>query len=643
MQEAKRILKQYWGYENFRSNQLEIITHALEKKDTLALMPTGGGKSICYQVPSLMQDGICLVVSPLIALMKDQIEHLHKRHIPALIIHSGMDSRSVKIALNNAVHGNFKFLYVSPERLHTTIFKDFIEAIPFNLIAVDEAHCISQWGYDFRPAYLQIADLREQLPDLPLIALTASATQPVQKDICEKLLFRKGYRIFASPFDRPNLSYSVFNEPAKQNKLVKVLENVSGSAIVYCKTRKRTKQISEILRLNNISSDHYHAGLPAEERNARQDSWLQDRTRVIVCTNAFGMGINKPNVRSVIHYDVPDALENYYQEAGRAGRDGNKSYAVLLYNPAEIETLTRQIDKKFPSIKTIREIYHSIVNFLQLPEGSGEDVSFDFNLNDFLMKFRHDAITTMNVLNLLEQEDILTFNHQFFKPATVVFTASKNDLEVFKKNHVQYESLIKALLRSYDGIFDFPSPINEENISKFISTSKESILKLLHELHAYQIIDYSPIKDKPQITFTNNRVRADDLYINEKNLSRRKQAYEHRITAMVNYIREGRDCRSRFIAHYFGDSATKCGICDNCLKLKNLKISDQEFSVIYENIRQKVTAGKVKFNHITGDMHAFSQSKVKNVLEFLLAENVLESDREGYITIRNKKGTKIEI
>ncbi len=631
MTEAKNILRQYWGYDDFRPLQENIITSVLEGLDTLALMPTGGGKSLCYQVPAMIKDGICLVVSPLIALMKDQVANLTQRKIPSLLIHSGMSPGAIQITLRIAAHGNFKFLYVSPERLQTNLFLDYLPAIKVSLLAVDEAHCISQWGYDFRPSYLQIAQLREHLADVSLLALTASATRPVQKDICEKLQFKKGSRVFQASFSRPNLSYSVFEEPSRQTKLLKILRNVPGSAIVYCKTRKRTRQVADMLRMNKISAEYYHAGLTGDERSAKQDSWLLNRVRVIVCTNAFGMGIDKPNVRSVIHYDIPDALENYYQEAGRAGRDGNRAYAVLLHNAADIIALQQQVAKKFPSLTVVREVYGALMNYLQLPEGSGEGQVYDFNLQDFAFKFKQDSIVVLNVLQLLEQENILSYNYQFFKPATLVFTVGKESLLAFQESHPEYEELTKSLLRIYDGVFDFPAAIDEETVGKLIGGLKETVIASIKQLQAYGVVKYDPVKESPHLTVLEDRVRTADLNINSSNFKRRKSAYETRLEAMVNYTRESTICRGQMIAGYFGDTIQRCGICDNCIDRKVPNLSMELFEGITAAINHAISTGHLNTEQILAEIKQFRKSQVTEVLKFLLAEERLGVSHEGLL------------
>ena len=411
MAEFQKILKQYWGFDKFRPLQEDIITAVLDGTDVLALMPTGGGKSLCYQVPAMAKEGMCLVISPLIALMKDQVENLRRKSITAFAIYSGMSRKEVINTFKVASESNCKFLYVSPERLETNLFKEYLPGLNISLIAVDEAHCISQWGYDFRPPYLRIAALRQELPGIPILALTASATPDVQKDICDKLEFRN-HQVFRQSFERANLSYSNFKVDSKINKIIEILRKVAGTSIVYCKSRKRTKEISELLQMQNISSDFYHAGLMQEERSKKQEAWINNKTRVIVCTNAFGMGIDKPNVRTVIHADVPDCLENYYQEAGRAGRDGKISYAVLLYDERDLQELEEMASLRFPSQEDIRNTYQAVANYLQIQTGTGVGQYYDFDISDFLRKFKLTGHTTLYSLKALEQDGWLAFNEQ---------------------------------------------------------------------------------------------------------------------------------------------------------------------------------------------------------------------------------------
>jgi len=632
MNEPEKILKKYWGYDSFRKLQLEIINSVLANNDTLAIMPTGGGKSMCFQVPSMVNDGICLVISPLIALMKDQVANLKTKGIPALSIHSGMSFTEVKTVLQNALYGNFKFLYVSPERLETELFLEYLPNLKINLIAVDEAHCISQWGYDFRPSYLRIADLREYFSNVPILALTASATLEVQKDIREKLLFRKLQKTFRQSFERDNLSYSAFHLFSKENKLLTILNKVSGSGIVYCKTRRRTKEVASLLNLNGIIADHYHAGLTNEERNKRQEDWINNKTRIIACTNAFGMGIDKPDVRAVVHYDVPDALENYYQEAGRAGRDGKKAYAVLLFNDAELETLKKQVAIKFPSNDVIKKVYSSLCDFLQMPANSGEGVSYDFDLNTFSKNFKLDAYEINSVLKILEQEELINYSEQFFQPPTVEFTIDKYQLTDLEKSRPEYTETVKGLLRSYDGIFDFPAFINENELAKFIGIKKEELVKMLNELKALGFINYTPQKEKPQIYFVRNRVKTNELFINQKNILKRKEAYETRLRAMISFCKNESKCRSEIINYYFdGPPILPCGICDNCLRNKNSTISTDEFNLISSAIKKITQTNAVTANGIFQQLPSFKEKKIKEVLRFLQEENLLIINEEGQV------------
>ena len=629
------ILKEYWGYDNFRPLQEDIINAVLHKKDVLALLPTGGGKSICFQLPALAMDGICLVISPLIALMKDQVENLKKKGIPALAIYSGMHFADVKKTLQNAAFGNYKFLYVSPERLETDLFLEFLPAIRPVLIAVDEAHCISQWGYDFRPPYMRIANLREHLPGVPVIALTASATLEVQNDICEKLLFGKDHTRFQQSFARPNLSYSIFEPPSKQTKLIEILKNVPGSSIVYCRSRKQTQHIAGLLRQNNIAADYYHAGLTNEQRTTKQQDWINNKTRVIVSTNAFGMGIDKPDVRSVVHFDIPDCLENYYQEAGRAGRDGKRAYAVLLYNLNETEDLLKQVELRYPDEITIKKIYTALMNFLQVPAGIGEGTSYDFDIALFATNFKLNILEATYGIKALAQEDILSYTEVFFKPSTVVFTTSKNDLNEFEQQQPLLEPIIKGLLRSYEGIFDYPAAIYESLLGNFLKTSVDDIKSTLLLLHQYKIISYQPQNDKPQLLLLKNRMYADDFKINATNLLKRKENYNTRVQAISGYTADKKTCRSILIGNYFNDKKiTACGICDNCINHKINSISTDEFKIISDAIIASLKISSQKVNEIEKNLKLYKKQHLWTVINFLRSENIIENDHEGYILLR---------
>ena len=632
-----QILKENWGYDEFRPLQEDIINSILEGKDTLALLPTGGGKSICFQVPALAKEGICLVISPLIALIKDQVEGLKKKGILALSIYTGMSFLEVKKTLQNAAHGNYKFLYVSPERLATDLFLDYLPSMNINLIAVDEAHCISQWGYDFRPSYLRIAAVREQLPKIPILALTASATQSVQNDICEKLLFKKTEQRFQQSFERANLSYSVFNVVSKQNKLLEILTNVKGSGIVYCKSRKQTKDIAELLTLNNINADFYHAGLSNDERNKRQENWINNSTRIITCTNAFGMGIDKPDVRLVVHYSVPDCIENYYQEAGRAGRDGKRAYAVMLYNHREVADMQLQSDIRYPDKATIKQVYIAIMNHLQVAAGSGEGNSFDFDMASFSSAFKINMLTATYAIKTLEQEEILWFNEVFFKPSTLVFNSNREQLEDFEKQFPSFEKLIKGLLRSYEGIFDYPATIYETELARFIKKSTEEVKKELKQLQHYGIVTYDAQKDTPQLSLRINRMYADSFIINLDNYNERKNNFETRVKAITEFITNTIKCRSQIIGNYFNDHAIKrCGICDNCINLKSLRMSKEEFEKIALYILEWSEQHSGEMKELIESGKPFKKEKICKVLDYLQSEKKIAVSREGKISLATR-------
>ena len=567
---ALNILTKYWGFPAFRPMQEQIIDSVMEGNDALALFPTGGGKSICFQVPALAREGLCLVISPLIALMKDQVEQLRKKGITAFAITSAMSRREVINTLKVASSSNCKFLYVSPERLETTLFKEYLLSLAVSLIAVDEAHCISQWGYDFRPPYLRIAALREALPDVPVLALTASATPEVQRDICEKLGFGRPL-IFRQSFERANLSYSAFEEERKLDKIQEVLRNVEGSSIVYCRSRWRTREISDELNARGIVADFYHGGLRQDIRSLKQEAWIQNQVRVMVCTNAFGMGIDKPDVRTVIHADMPDCLENYYQEAGRAGRDGKKSYAVLLYNSKEIEDLRSLPGIHFPEPAQIRLVYQGVMNYLQVPAGSGQGQYYDFDIQDFTGKFRFDKRCVVYSLKALEQEEILAYSEQVFAPSRIQFTVSREFLQEFEDQTPLFSPVIDTLLRNYGGIFNQPVAVFEKSIAYLMRRDLEQVIGELHQLHEHRIIRYAPQKDNPQLYFIQNHIAANNLPFDLRNYANRKKRYGERIGVLIEYALQKESCRSRIIAQYFGDEQSKpCGICDNCLKKRRL-------------------------------------------------------------------------
>ena len=637
MDDIHAILKRYWGYDKFRPMQEDIIRAVLDKKDTLVLLPTGGGKSICFQVPVMVMEGICIVISPLIALIKDQVEHLKKRGIPVLAVYSGMHYLEVKQTLQNAAFGNYKFLYLSPERLETELFLEFLPAIKPCLIAVDEAHCISQWGYDFRPPYLRINNLRQELPGVPVIALTASATKPVQDDICKQLHFGKDAEKFQQSFTRANLSYSIFSPPAKETKLLEVLTNVKGTAIVYCKSRKHSQQVAALLNVKGLSADYYHAGLSAEDRTAKQESWINNKTRVMVCTNAFGMGIDKPDVRVVVHYDVPDCLENYYQEAGRAGRDGKRAYAVLFYQPNELTDMMKLMDIRYPSADQIKNIYTAVMNHLQIAAGGGEGNSYDFDMAVFAQNFKLNILQATYGIHALAQQEILSFNEIFFRPSTVMFTASKTDLIEFEQQHPELEATVKALLRSYEGIFDFSTTIYESLLAKFLRTTREIIVQSLKKLHQYGIVQYMPPTDKPQLYLIKSRMYSDDFKINANELALRKAQHQKRLSAISFYINELHSCRSNFLAEYFGaPHGNDCKICDNCINHPKKEFAAIEFEEIYTKILAHTKKEAIEVSELIKKMKPLKEADIWQALHFLQGEEYIVEDPLGFIRLKPK-------
>jgi ATP-dependent DNA helicase RecQ len=627
------ILEKYWGHAQFRPLQAAIIDAVVAQKDVLALLPTGGGKSICFQVPALMQDGMCLVISPLIALMQDQVNNLQEKGIEAAVIHSGMPFSAVKETLQACTSGAYKFLYLSPERIESNLFKEYLPALDISLIAVDEAHCIAQWGYDFRPPYLRIAALRTELPSVPVIALTASATKEVESDIIEKLAF-KDYSIFRQPYKRPALSYSYFEVESKINKTLDIINNVKGGGIVYCNTRKQTKDIAELLQLQKINADYYHAGVSADERQQKQKKWMIGETRIMVCTSAFGMGIDKDDVRTVIHYDMPDCLENYYQEAGRAGRDGKKAYAVLLATKADIIKARNLHETRFPAIEVIKNIYQSIANYLQLPVGIGEGGYFNFNLLEFCNNFKLDLILVTQTLKVLEQEGHIQFSENIFLPSQVCFTCSKEGLENFEQAYPAFEPLIKALLRSYQGIFDNRISVFEKRMAGICKQSIDEIQKQLQQLAAMGMIEYLPQKETPQIHFLLNRAPAAFLHIDKDQYLKRKVAFTTRINTLIRFATNPGCCRSVFIGNYFGDiDKDNCGICDYCLSIKKNKIDANTFTSIEKQLFVLLSKTPTPMGSIFVALAKEDKEAVWEVIHFLEAENRLIMNEDGTIQL----------
>lgn len=622
------ILEKYWGHKSFRGNQQAIIDAILQNQDVLALLPTGGGKSICFQVPAMLKEGVTLVVSPLLALMKDQVNTLKEKGITAAAIHSGMKYTEVIDTLKQTAAGKFKLLYVSPERLESKLFQDYADLLNISLIAVDEAHCISQWGYDFRPAYLRIKILRSWLPNVPLIALTATATPTVQEDICTQLQIPKANR-FVQSFIKPQLSFSINQVESKINRCIDILSKLSGSAIIYCNSRRQTQQVAQLLGMQQMKAAYYHAGLSHEERNFVQEQWLSNEIRVIVCTNAFGMGIDKPDVQLVIHYNLPDCLENYYQEAGRAGRDGKRAYAVALYQPEDIRTLQQLPEQRYPPVSVIKHVYQCIADYVQLPVGLGEGERFDFDLQQFTERFQLDNSTTVQCLKTLEQEGHILLTEGGLIPSKLVFTADRELLESIESGYPNLDPLVKTLLRTYEGILHHPASIFERQLSNLLRSNAVFIVQQLKQLHALGVVEYIPRKESPQIQFLLNRAPAEHLHIDLDRYHARKKAFVERLEKMIGYVTETTACRNQYIANYFGEAATaRCGICDNCLQQKQSSTNKS----IKESIDQYLlTTLDPTIKDLVSRLENHQESEVWQYLDLLVNESQIKIDEKGNI------------
>lgn len=560
-----KVLKQYWGYTEFRTVQRSIIEAVLAGRDTLALMPTGGGKSLTYQLPTLLREGLCIVVTPLIALMKDQVDQLRGRGINAVAVHSGMSPRQIDIALDNCVYGDVKFLYVAPERLATEVFRMRVARMNVTLVAVDEAHCISQWGYDFRPSYLRIAELRERLPEVPVLALTASATELVQRDIMENLHFAEPHLIKSS-FARPNLSYSVRHTDDKQGQLLRLVRNVEGSGIVYVRTREATEQVAELLRAEGITANAYHGGLPHTERSIRQEEWIKGEVRVMVATNAFGMGIDKADVRFVVHYSMCDSLESYYQEAGRAGRDGKRAYALLLVASDDKERIQKRFVQEFPPLERVKEIYDRLCSYLQIAIGDGAEAAFPLNIYEFCAREHLYEGMVSCAIKLLQLNGYLTLTDAREQPARILFTVRRDDLYKLRIRHDDLDPFIRTLLRLYNGVFTDFRAIDEREIATWSGYTVERVHELLRRLWQLRVIRYIPSNSSPMLYLHEGRLPKNDLYIAPETYLRRRELMEERFEQMLQYTANRDRCRSEVLEHYFGAGESRpCGICDLCL------------------------------------------------------------------------------
>ena len=626
------VLLAYWGHSEFRPSQEEIITTILEGNDALAILPTGGGKSVCFQVPAMLLEGCCLVISPLIALMEDQVNRLKNMDIPAMAIMSGMSYQDTENALDACMNDELKFLYVSPERLETRAFRERLSSLPISLIAVDEAHCISQWGYDFRPSYLHIARIRASLPRIPVIALTASATAKVKADIVEKLIM-KNPGVFMTSFARKNLRYAAEKCDDKINRILQLLKTIEGTGIIYCRTRRRTKEISDLIKQHSISADYYHAGLNQETRKEKQEKWIKGQTRIIACTNAFGMGIDKPDVRLVIHADMPDCLENYYQEAGRAGRDGEMADAYLLYREKELQDMVLLPDIRFPDLKTIRKVYHALANYHQVPTGMGQGRYFDFEMEDFMEKFKLGMNEVVYSLQALKQEHVISYLERVYMPSTVQFISDKAYIQDFENGYPEYEPMIKALLRNYAGVFDIAVKISEMKLSWMLKRDLMTIHEQLALLHRAGIIAYQPKKETPQICYLQDRIKADELNINHESYFKRKMEFAQRIENMIQYSKT-ETCRSAFIGRYFGDEEMMaCDHCDSCMNKYNLLDSNKNFKTDAEKIIQCLQVKSRTQEEIIQSSGVEKLAAIK-ILAAMLAEEKISIDLRGLVFLR---------
>ena len=624
MQKYLDILKQYWGYDHFRSLQGDIIRSIASGKDTLGLMPTGGGKSLTFQVPTMAMEGLCVVVTPLIALMKDQVANLKKRGIAAAAIYSGMSYDSILMTLDNSVFGAYKFLYVSPERLATPIFIEKIKQATICMIAVDESHCISQWGYDFRPSYLRIADIREIMPEVPVLALTATATPEVVEDIQKQLLFKKP-NVFQKSFHRSNLAYVVRTVENKDENLLKILNNVPGTSVVYVRNRKRTREVADFLTQNGIPAENFHAGLKNETKDARQSRWMSGDTRVIVSTNAFGMGIDKAEVRTVIHMDLPDSLEAYFQEAGRAGRDEQKAYAVLLYNNGDAVKMRKRVTDSFPGKEMVIKVYEALGNYFEMGVGSGLDKVFAFDIGDFCTKFKLPILISYNCLKILQQAGYIELTDEQDSSSRVLFTVGKDDLYKLKQNAEQ-ERLIHILLRSYTGLFTDLASVSEETIAKRLKWSRDKVYDQLITLAKERIIQYIPRKKTPYLTFIREREATERVILGKEAYDDRRERYISRIKNVLDYAQEENICRCKMLLTYFGEKDIKpCGCCDICLKQKETQVSNDDFDTIHMAIEQALAIESLTVNSLVKKLNV-KEPKALQVIRFMMDNGQIEEN-----------------
>jgi ATP-dependent DNA helicase RecQ len=621
----RQVLTKYWGFTSFKPLQEEIIASVAAGIDTLGLMPTGGGKSLTFQVPALASDGLCLVITPLVAIMKEQVGRLNNMEIKSMAIHSGLSAEEIEISLENCIYGGYKFLYISPERISTRVFQSKLPRMNLNLVAVDEAHCISQWGYDFRPSYLKIASIRGLIPGkVPFLALTASAVPRVVDDIVEKLAFN-GKNVLKTNFERKNISYLVRKAEDKGSYLINTLGKVEGSGIVYVRSRKRSGEIARLLTGNGINADFYHAGLPPEIREKKQVAWTNGETRVIVATNAFGMGIDKPDVRFVIHWEMPDSIEEYFQETGRSGRDGKPSYAVLLYSESDKKKLGDSVKRKFPPVEKIKDVYEALCNFLNIPVGSGKDNVYDFNMADFVSKYRLPVIETYNSLTFLQREGYIEFTEEINNPSRVHFTVSRDDLYKFQVANESFDGFIKLLLRSYSGMFTEFVAINEESLSRKSALARDVIYRFLVKLSALNIIKYIPGKRTALVIFTEERIERKAILISPSNYLQVKEKHVMRLNKIIDYAEINTRCRSVMLLDYFGQESDRCGNCDVCRERNQLDLSKYEFDLILDEIKSLLSDQGYDATELEKKV-GYPGEKVVRVIRWLIDHDKIKVD-----------------
>ena len=623
LKEIRAVLKQHWGYNSFRPLQEDIILSVLDGNDTLALLPTGGGKSICFQVPALAMNGLCVVISPLIALMKDQVAHLRDKQIKAMAIYSGMSSSEIEDAVSCALFDpECRFLYVSPERLQTDNFKMNFKRMPVKMIAVDEAHCISQWGYDFRPPYLQIAQIRKTFPQAPVLALTATATPEVVKDIQLRLDFKKE-NVFQKSFKRDNLTYFVVKEEDKNGRMLRIMNRYPGTGIVYVRNRRKTAEVAEFLCKNGIPADYYHAGLDHKARDAKQEAWMSGKIRVIVATNAFGMGIDKPDVRFVIHIDLPDSLEAYFQEAGRGGRDEKPAVAILLYDQYDLRQLKRSFTLSFPPMERVREVYRELCQSYYIELGAGQNTVHTFNLNEHAQQLKMDAVQYFNALKLIENAGWILLSEHLREHSQIHFKMSNDALLRFEDEHPEISDFVKLLLRSYAGVFTQYVNIDEHVLSIRAGLSESEVVENLKVLKNYQVISYQPQSNIPLLIFVLNRMDEKYLQIDPKVYEQRKQKALERMNAVENYVTSDSQCRSQLLLQYFGENSSRpCGECDVCIRTRPKKNGTENFQIIAEKVKNLSKKSGANTKKILEELSSdYEESQIENVIRWLLDNN----------------------